>query len=313
MTRMLSAGSAEAGQTDEAGRALDLFERHRRRLRALAYRMVGSVADAEDIVQECYLRWHGVDPATLRSPEGFLTAMVTRLAIDQLRSARVRREFYVGEWLPEPLLEPWEDDAASAAEAAGDLSVAFMLLLERLPPDQRAVYVLRESMDLGFEEIGGMLGKSAMACRQAYKRARDRIGGPPRYRAERSRSLAIARAFLAAVAEGRYDDLVALLSGDAVLIGDGGGKARAALNPVVGPDRVARFLIGVMRKDGRRLEALPLAVNGQPGFAMRVDGRLHSLMSLDIRDGRVAGVYHVANPDKLGHVRDGCIAAAVAP
>ena len=294
--------SGSAG-SDSTRTALDLFERHRRRLRALAYRMLGSVADAEDVVQDCYLRWHSVDPATVEAPEHFLTAMAARLAIDHLRSARVKREFYVGEWLPEPLVEGWADGPDSALEAEGDLSMAFLLLLERLPPDQRAVYVLREAMDLGFEEIGGMLDKSAMACRQAYKRARERIGGPPRYDADRSRSQAIARAFQAATAQGSYDGLLALLADAAVLVGDGGGKARAAINPIHGADRIARFLLGVLGKGDRRLDLLTPAINGQPGFVLWVDDRFYSVVSLDIRDGRVAALYQIANPDKLDHAR----------
>lgn len=301
MTEMSAVQPQAAAPSDTAGTALDQFERHRRRLRALAYRIVGSVADAEDIVQDCWLRWQDVDPATVQSPERFLTSAVARLAIDHLRSARVRREFYVGEWLPEPLLADWSDDPSAAHEVAGDLSMGFLLLLERLPPDQRAVYVLREAMDLGFEEIGSILEKSAIACRQAYRRARERIGGPPRYDADRERSVAVARAFQAAVAKGSYGDLLALLSDEAVLIGDGGGKVRAALNPIVGPDRIARFLVGVLGKEGRDIDLLESAVNGQPGFAMRVHGRFHGVFALEIRDGRVIGLYHVANPDKLRH------------
>lgn len=300
MTGEPSASLNAAG--DAAG---DAFARLRRRLRALAYRIVGSVADADDILQDAYLRWHGVDPATVRSPEQYLTATVSRLAIDHLRSARVRREFYVGEWLPEPFVEAWEDGPDgpdAAAEAAGDLSVAFLLLLERLPPDQRTVYVLREAMDLPFEEIGAILEKTAMACRQAYRRARERIGGPPRYGADRAQSQAVARAFQAATAQGRYDELVALLAGGAVLVGDGGGKVRAALNPIHGADRVARFLVGVLGKPGRALVPLPGTVNGQPGFTVMIDGRRHGVMALDVRDGRIAALYHVANPDKLRHL-----------
>ena len=291
--------------SDSVGTDADAFERNRRRLRAVAYRIVGSVADADDIVQECYLRWHGVAPETVESPERYLTATVTRLAVDHLRSARVKREFYVGEWLPEPLVEDWIDQGPEAAlEAAGDLSVAFLLLLERLPPDQRAVYVLREALDLGFDEIAGILERTAAACRQAYKRARERIGGPPRYDANRSRAMAIARDFQTASVKGDYAGLMNLLSGDSVFLGDGGGKARAARNPILGADRVARFLIGVLRKPGRELNLLDSAINGQPGLVLRIDGRMQGLMALDIRDGRIVALYHVVNPDKLRHIRE---------
>lgn len=296
------------------GADADAFERNRRRLRAVAYRIVGSVADAEDIVQECYLRWHGAARETVDSPERYLTATVTRLAIDHLRSARVKREFYVGEWLPEPMVEGWIDRGPEAAlEEAGDLSLAFLLLLERLPPDQRTVYVLREALDLGFEEIAGILEKTAAACRQAYKRAREHIGGPPRYDADRTRSIAIADAFRTASAKGDYAGLLGLLSGGVVMVGDGGGKVMAARNPILGADRVARFMIGVLRKPGRELVLLDAAVNGQPGLALRVDGRLHGLMGLDIRDGRIAAVYHIVNPDKLGHLRDEDLREAAGP
>src|SRR5918912_3410233 len=230
---------------------------------AIAYRMLGSVAEAEDVAQETLLRLHDADD--VRNEEAFVTTVSTRLALDVLRSARVRREAYPGSWLPEPLVDA---EAPARVEDEENVSLAFLVLLERLTPDERAVLVLREAFDLGFGEIADILGKSQAACRQLLSRARRRVeAGRPRFDPDPAERDALARRFLAAARDGDLDGLVALLAPDVVLTGDGGGKAGAIPRPMVGAAAVARALVtfyGQSREWG--LTLLPARVNGQPGF-----------------------------------------------
>ena len=268
---------------------------------AIAYRMLGSVAEAEDVVQEAFLRYHerGVQAD---EPKAYLATVTTRLAIDQLRSARARREVYPGEWLPEPLVE---DEAARHAETADSLSLAFLHLLEKLSPVERAVFLLREVFDYPYEEVAGIVGKSPENCRQILARAHRHIEeGRRRFDVSREEREEVAHRFLAAWEEGDTDALVEVLAPDATVYGDGGGKAPSVPVPLVGAERVAKALIGW----GRRARELGLVhhaalVNGEPGLVFRsADGRAVWVASLQVYDGVVVAVRSVLNPDKLGHL-----------
>ena len=280
---------------------------HRPLLFSIAYRMLGSVADAEDIVQESFLRLHRArqEGVTVESPKAYLAAVTTRLAIDQLRSARARRESYVGQWLPEPVVEEKEPAMAQHAEMAESLSMAFLLILETLSPVERAVFLLREVFDYGYDEIGEMVGKTEDNCRQVFARAKKHIdAGKPRFEPSPDKREELAQRFLAACQEGNLDGLVGLLAADAVFYGDGGGKATAVAHPLLGRDRVARFLAGLFTK-GRTLgvRVRSVTVNAQPG-AMFFDAedRLISVFALDIAGGAVQAIRSVINPDKLRHL-----------
>jgi RNA polymerase sigma-70 factor, ECF subfamily len=264
---------------------------------SLAYRMVGSVVEAEDLVQEAFLRLHrtGED---VESPKAFLTTVLTRLAIDHLRSARVRREAYVGPWLPEPLVTaPGTDDRVEEDET---LSLAFLALLERLTPVERAVYVLHELFGYAHEEIAEVVGKSRQNCRQILARARRHVdAGRPRFEPSRERRQALLDRFMAAVRGGDVDGLVGMLAADAVHYADGGGKARATLLPIYGPDKIAR-LWAKLGTDQGPYELHTVDVNGQPGvLATGPDGTVLTVLTLDIADDHVHAVRAVVNPDKL--------------
>ena len=268
---------------------------------AIAYRMLGSVAEAEDVVQEAFLRYHerGVQAD---EPKAYLATVTTRLAIDQLRSARARREVYPGEWLPEPLVE---DEAARHAETADSLSLAFLHLLEKLSPVERAVFLLREVFDYPYDEVARIVDKSPDNCRQILARAHRHIDeGRRRFDVSREEREEVARRFLAAWEEGDTDALVEVLAPDATVYGDGGGKAPSVPVPLVGAERVAKALIGW----GRRARELGLVhdaalVNGEPGLVFRsADGRAVWVASLEVYDGVVVAVRSVLNPDKLGHL-----------
>jgi RNA polymerase sigma-70 factor (ECF subfamily) len=267
---------------------------------SVAYRMLGSVAEAEDVAQEAMLRLHAA--SGVENPAAFVTTAATRLAIDVLRSARVRREAYPGEWLPEPLVE---DEGPARVEAEEDVSLAFLVLLERLGPVERAVLVLRESFDYSFDEIAEIVGRSAANCRQILARARRRIAdGRPRFDPDPAERRALAARFLAAARGGDMDGLVAVLAPNAVLVGDGGGKARAIPAPMVGAARVARAFIAFASMGAQwELTLEPVLVNGQPGYVARgPDGRLVNVLSIDVTDGVVQRIHSMLNPDKLGHL-----------
>jgi RNA polymerase sigma-70 factor, ECF subfamily len=267
---------------------------------AVAYRMLGSVAEAEDVVQDAMLRLH--QTPGVANPDAFVTTVTTRLAIDVLRSARVRREAYVGSWLPEPLVD---DDAARTVETDETIALAFLVALERLTPDERAVLVLREAFDYGFGEIGEIIGKDPANCRQILSRARRRVAEDrPRFDPDPAERRALADRFLQAAREGDMDGLVALLAPDAVLVGDGGGKARSIPAPMAGAAQVSRALAAFYATgaaQGVRLE--PAWVNGGPGFrAIAPDGRLVNVVGLHVSGGVITRVYSMLNPDKLGHL-----------
>jgi RNA polymerase sigma-70 factor (ECF subfamily) len=268
---------------------------------AIAYRMLGSVAEAEDVVQETFLRYHeaGVEP---KSPKAYLATVTTRLAIDQLRSARARREVYPGEWLPEPLVD---DEAVRHAETADSLSLTFLHLLEKLSPVERAVFLLREVFDYPYEEVSRIVGKSPDNCRQILARAHRHVQeGRRRFDVSREERDEVARRFIAAWEEGDTGALVELLAADATVYGDGGGKAPSVPAPLVGAERVAKALIGWGRQARERgIVHRPALVNGEPGLVFYgPEGRAHWVAALDIADGVVVAVRSVLNPDKLVRV-----------
>jgi RNA polymerase sigma-70 factor (ECF subfamily) len=280
------------------------FEELRPLLFAIAYRLLGSVTEAEDAVQETWLRYEA-SPTQPTSTKAFLSAVVTRVSIDVLRSARVRRETYVGQWFPEPLLnDPYEDPARSA-ELADSLSMAALLLLERLSPLERAVFVLRDVFGFGFPEIASAVGRSEAACRQLAVRARRHMdAGRPRFEADRGVRDELAARFFEALQEGDVEGLQELLAADVQMIGDGGGKAPAFARGVIGAEKVARVLasnLPWMVRIGVALE--PHEMNGQPGAIFRDrDNKVINTLTLDVLDGRIQTIRAVLNPDKLGHL-----------
>jgi RNA polymerase sigma-70 factor, ECF subfamily len=280
---------------------MESHEELRPYLFAIAYRMLGSVAEAEDVVQEALLRYHEAD-VEAESPKAYLATVTTRLAIDQLRSARARREVYPGEWLPEPLVD---DDAGRHAETADSLSLTFLHLLEKLSPVERAVFLLREVFDYPYDEIARIVDKSQDNCRQILTRARRHIeAGRRRFDVSREERERIARRFLAAWEDGETDALVELLAPDATVYGDGGGKAPAMPMPLVGAERVAKALIGWGRQARERgFRYRRARVNGEPGLVFYdVEGHALWVAALEIAEGVVVAVRSVLNPDKLAHV-----------
>ena len=265
---------------------------------SIAYRMLGSVAEAEDVVQEALIRLEAARPVD--NERAFMTTITTRLSIDVLRSARVRREAYVGEWLPEPLVE--DPDVVEADES---VSLAALVLLERLSPVERAVFVLRESFDFEFSEIAQIVERSEDNCRQILSRARRRVAeDKPRFDADPLERRTLAARFVAAAREGDLDGLVALLAPNAVLVGDGGGRARAIPRPMTGALAIARAMVkfyGQVQEWGVTVEAV--RVNGQPGFrALDGEGAVVAVVSLQVHGGQVAAIHSVVNPDKLAHL-----------
>ena len=288
----------------EAGAAAREFEAHRRYLMGLAYRMLGSLAEAEDAVQEAYLRWHAADRDAVETPRAFLSTIVTRLCLDQLKSARARRESYVGPWLPEPVLDTAALDAESAAELAHDLSVALMLTLERLSPLERAAFLLHDVFDMDFAAVAAALGRSEAACRQLATRARAHVqSARPRFKPSPDEGARLADAFRQAVASGDVTAMTRLLAKDAVLLTDGGGKRIAALNPILGADKIVRFFAGIGRKeDLAALRVRPAEINGLPGFVVTDASGAPQTMAFAVEDGSITAIYVVANPDKLQRV-----------
>jgi RNA polymerase sigma-70 factor (ECF subfamily) len=288
------------------GRVSDVYEELRPLMFSIAYRMLGTASEAEDIVQEAFLRFHreSANGTVVESPKAYLSAITTRLSIDHLRSARVRRERYFGTWLPEPLVT---EDVPPHAETADSLSMAFLVLLESLTPVERAVFLLREVFDYDYDEIAKVVGKSEDNCRQIAVRARRQIEAKkPRFEASRERREELARRFFDAAAKGDTKGLVDLLAADVVFYGDGGGKAPALPRPIHGVDRVARVLEAAARR-GRKLLAVEgirrVAINGQPGaLFVNPEGRPLLAMALDIADGLVQAIRVVTNPEKLAHL-----------
>jgi RNA polymerase sigma-70 factor (ECF subfamily) len=284
-----------------------LFAEQRPRLLRLAYRMLGSVSEAEDMLQEAWLRWQSGDREGVREPAAFLTTVVTRLCLDQIKSVRARRESYVGAWLPEPLLDSQWVEPASADEEGEEISMALMLLLERLSPLERAAFLLHDAFDLEFSEVARILGRSNEAVRRLASRAREqlhRTDAKPRYAVSEQQGAELARAFRAASLAGDIPALQKLLADQAVMISDGGGLKPSALFPVVGAGKVARLFDRIAAKFGRERSAdiEVVSVNGMPGYVtLEVDGTLQTT-ALQIEDGRITAIYITRNPEKLRHV-----------
>lgn len=275
---------------------------------SIAYRMVGAASDAEDIVQEAFLRFHRESEkgTEIESPKAYLAAVTTRLAIDHLRSARVRRERYIGTWLPEPLLTDTETDVAREVETADSLSMAFLVLLESLTPVERAVFLLREVFDYGYEEIAGIVGKTEDNCRQIAVRARHQVDAKrPRFEASRKRREELAERFFDAAAKGDEKGLLELLSADVVVYADGGGRAPAFPRPVHGRERAARVLQGGTAT-GRKLGVVGLhrtTINGQPGaVAFNREGQAVAVVTIEVADDQIQTIRAVSNPEKLRHL-----------
>jgi RNA polymerase sigma-70 factor (ECF subfamily) len=295
---MTSLPDAAGAETDTTLRPL-LF--------SIAYRMTGAVTDAEDLVQETYARMHDAEGrgTVIESRRAYACAVVTRLAIDHLRSARVRREEYVGEWLPEPIVTNRSADPELHAELSDSLSMAFLVLLERLTPPERAVLLLRDVFGYGFDEVAELIGKTEAACRQLAVRAREKVKeGKPRFETSVEKRWTLAERFFAAVEHGDTDGLAEMLAEDVVMYGDGGGKAPARREPIRGIMETARFLVAFRPRADREGWALTLVdVNGQPGAVVHDgDGSTITVVSLDIAMGKVQTVRAVVNPDKLAHL-----------
>ena len=284
---------------------LEAFQEHRALLFSIAYRMLGSVSEAEDIVQETYLRWQRQTADGIRSAKAWLTSTTTRLCIDELRSARKRREEYVGVWLPEPLVEEATDHrgADRAAALADSLSTAFLVLLETLSPKERAVFLLREVFEYGYPEISGMVEASEASCRQMVHRARDHVASRnARYDPNPGQNERLVHEFLATCRRGDTKQLLSLLTEDAVIYSDGGGRIAAAPHPIIGRQRVARFLIGVNKLNRGVIETRFAAINSSPGVLLFANGELLQTISVEIVDGRVQTIYVMRNPEKLKHL-----------
>ncbi|MFJ8508476.1 RNA polymerase sigma-70 factor [Streptomyces avermitilis] len=283
--------------------ATEVFVEHRPVLMGVAYRMLGRVADAEDVVQEAWLRWSGADRSEVREPRRYLVRVTTRLAIDRLRHLQSRREAYVGPWLPEPYLTDFGDtvpDAAERAVLADSVSLAVLVVLESLSPLERAVFVLREAFGYPFADIAATLERSEAAVRQLAGRARKHVDERrPRYEVDPAERRDLTERFLAAAAEGDIEGLMAMLAPDVRLVGDSGGRAQAPLRVLESADKVGRFLVGVTRKGVADVSFRFLEVNGGPALLVLSEGKPDSVFQLDVADGRIQCVYIIRNPEKL--------------
>jgi len=283
-----------------------IFYEHKALLFSIAYRMLGSVADAEDMLQETFIRWQQASQEQINSYRAYLVTIISRLCIQHLQSARMKREEYVGQWLPEPVFTGDRSDPAATSQLQESLSMAFLLLLEKLTPLERAAFLLHEVFDYDYGEVAEILGRHEANCRQILRRARQHITeGRPRFDPSPEQHKRLLEKFLAATSGGNLDGLLALLSSEVALYSDGGGKANAALNPIHGPRHVARFLIGAVRKSVPANVVARLAeINGQPSIVyVRPDGSAGSVLTLDIADGRIENIYVVTNPEKLRRLR----------
>lgn len=276
------------------------FEAERARLTRLAYRMLGERGAAEDVVQETWLRWAKTDTTTINNPAAWLTRAASRLAIDALRKAKARREDYIGPWLPEPEVAPFDEEDGED-DRAERVSLGFLHVLERLTPDERAAFILHDAFDCGYDEIAAALNKTEPACRKLVSRARERVrSGRPRFETDRAQQQRVLTTFLAAAQTGDTAAMKALLTSDAVVYSDGGGKVRAALRPLVGPDDAVHVLSSVARKyAGVVAQVRPISVNGQYGLAVELEGALSTIYTADIEGGRIARLFILRNPDKL--------------
>lgn len=276
------------------------FEAHRRRLFGIGYRMLSSVEDAEDLVQETYLRWHESDRDRIENIEAWLVSVITRLAIDRARRAALERAHYVGSWLPEPLATDEREGAEKVLADGDELSMAFLLMLEQLSPPERAAFVLREVFDYEYALISEAIGKSEAATRQLLHRVRERLPEARRHqRVDKHTSTRLLERFLAALARGDQEGVLELLSPDVRLVSDGGGKVTAARKVIVGAERVARFFLGVRKKYAFAREHQPLELNGDAGWLSLYAGRVFAGTVIETSDQRISAFFRVLNPDKL--------------
>lgn len=283
---------------------LAAFEQHRGLLFSIAYRMLGSVADAEDTLQDAFIRWQRASEVDIRSPKAFLVTIVSRLCINHLQSARVQREAYVGEWLPEPLVTERGRNASEILQVDESVSMALLLLLERLTPEERAVFLLHEVFDYKHAEIAATLSRSEANCRQLLRRAQQHAQlARPRFSASTQEHTDLLERFYQAAGSGDMNRLISLLSSDVVMHTDGGGKAAALVLPIYGPDKVARAAVhGLRRLMSLNVLQRIVEINGQPGIVSYQDGRPQSVFTVEARDGRIEAIYIVTNPEKLAHL-----------
>ena len=290
--------------------ATGIFEAQRGHLLGIAYRMLGEMAAAEDVVQEAWIRWQRADTSAIKDVRAWLSTVTVRLSLDALRAVRARRESYVGPWLPEPILPDdlralAADGPAERAELASDLSLALLHVLERLSPEERAAFILHDAFDCDYPQIAATLGKSEVACRKLVSRARERVRADrPRFRVSDQQHRALMERFAQAAATQNANQLAELLAPDVVFYSDGGGRVLAALRPVRGADKVSRLMTGLVRKS--RQHGAPgftaLDINGRAGLVLTLDGAILSTLSLETDGTRVTAVYVMRNPDKLGRV-----------
>ncbi|XVQ15704.1 RNA polymerase sigma-70 factor [Spirillospora sp. CA-255316] len=282
--------------------ATEAFVTHRNLLFTVAYEMLGSAADAEDVLQETWLRWAGVDLATVRDQRAYLVRVTTRQALTRLRTLGRRKESYVGPWLPEPLLTA--PDVAEDVELADSVSMAMLLVLETLTPIERAVFVLREVFDLGYDEIAEAVDKTPAAVRQVAHRARTHVAARrPRDAASPTATRAALQAFQQAVETGDLQSLLDVLAPDVVALNDGGGVKQAVPRPIVGADKVARLYAAGLNRVGAQISVEPVQINGGPALIVRLDGEIDGVLAVRVEGGYVTGLYYVRNPDKLAHVQ----------
>ena len=286
---------------------IKLFEQQRATLFAIAYRMVGSVSDAEDLVQETFLRWQQTQLEMIRSPKAYLVTIITRLCIDHLRRARIQREHYIGCWLPEPFITHSTDNPLDIIELADSLSIAFLVLLEHLSPNERAIFLLREVFGYDYSAISNIVGKSPANCRQIMRRVRQRLAHSTPQTYHRGQEIKVEQ-FLDAWTTGNLEQLIALMTNDIIYVSDGGGKASATHKPLHGQQKVARFLITIRRSP--KLQHIPNftsrlgAINAQPSIINYANGVPHSVMMFDWSQAeRIQQIFTIVNPDKLQHIR----------
>jgi RNA polymerase sigma-70 factor (ECF subfamily) len=305
MRKKIDTGSAEAKTPNATGSVrLATFDQHRSLLFSVAYRMLGTVADAEDMLQETFIRWQQADEEEIRSPRAFLITIISRLCINHLQSARVRREEYIGQWLPEPIVTDPANDPLNIIRVDESLSMAFLILMERLTPVERAVFLLREVFEYEYAEIAAILGQSEVNCRQILRRSRQHVSAMrPRFKVSAQKKSELLERFLRATASGDVSQLIAVLADDAVLHSDGGGKAIAVPNLVHGSDAVARAILrGMSKLVPKNLVRQMAQINGNPGVITYLEGRPFSVFTIDGTAEQIRAIYIVTNPEKLSHL-----------
>jgi len=308
MRKKNDAGPSRRERANDPDLAIRLaeFDQYRSLLFSIAYRMLGSVADAEDMLQETFIRWQQAPGEDIRSPRAFLVTIISRLCINQMQSARAQREVYIGQWLPEPLATDPVSDPMSIIKIDESLSMAFLVLLERLTPVERAVFLLREVFEYEYSEVATIVGQNEANCRQILRRARQHISEMrPRFKASERKQTDLLERFLQATSSGDLDGLVGLLAHDAVLHADGGGKAIAVPNLIHGADNIARAIVGGSRKFApQNLVPQFMQLNGEPGIVLYLDGKPFSAFTLDVVEGQIPAIYFVTNPEKLSRLPD---------